>query len=76
MLRVDPVQPELVQVGPRSNFYLVDPQRKTCSCTVSKLGELCAHRLAVGLRTQGPNWAYEAMMNRFHDYKIQLGAVS
>lgn len=38
---------------------LVDPARKTCTCQLSGLGEICEHRVAIALWKDGPAWATE-----------------
>jgi hypothetical protein len=45
-------------------WYEVDVNRHTCTCPDSRQGNVCKHRLAIGMHLFGSDWSAEAEKNR------------
>lgn len=51
-------------------WYQVDLDRKTCTCPDSLAGNLCKHRLAVGLQLQGHDWLLSWHIDHTHQIHV------
>jgi len=50
----------LVKAGSRAGWYTVDLNTHTCTCPDARAGNLCKHRLSIGCKLYGPDWAVPA----------------
>jgi hypothetical protein len=55
----------LVESQSGKGYYEVNTQEKTCTCPDSAKGNLCKHRLAIGLHLSNVDWIIEYQKNLF-----------
>lgn len=56
-------------------WYQVDLERKSCTCPDAAQGNLCKHRLAIGLQIVGHDWLLEWQLDhshRCHSLRMQV----